>query len=62
MVGALNVTWPLHGILDRAAEDFAVGNVAVAAADDRADALDAEAQVGARAFDLHAVGFVHERS
>ena len=51
----------LHGILHRAAENFAVGNVAIAAANHRADALDAEAQIGAGPFDFHAIGFVHER-
>src|ERR1041384_59764 len=43
----------LDGILYRTTKDFAVRNVAVAAADYGADALDAEAQFGARSPDLH---------
>jgi hypothetical protein len=50
----------LNRILDRTTEHFAVRNIAITAADHRADALDAEAQIGAGAFDLNAIRFVHE--
>ena len=61
MVGALKVTWPCTESLHRTTEDFAIGNVAVAAANDSGDSLDAEAQVRSRPFDFHAIGFFHQR-
>ena len=51
----------LHRILHWAAENFAIGNVPIAAANDRGDSLDAEAQVRSRSFDFHPIGFLHQR-
>src|SRR6266404_3080077 len=48
------------GIFDRTAENFAIGNVAVAAADNGWNSLDTETQIGARAFDVNAVRLFHE--
>ena len=55
----LNGDVALHGVLHGAGEDFAVGNVADAFALHRADALDAEAQIGAGRSDVDGVGFLH---
>ena len=51
----------LHGIFHRTTEDLAIGNVAVAAANDGGDSLDAETQIRSRPFDLHPIGFFHQR-
>src|ERR1043165_5191310 len=45
----------LNRIPDRTTENFPVRNVAIAATDNGADILDAEAQVRARPFDFHPV-------
>jgi hypothetical protein len=47
----------VHGIFHRAGKHFAVGNVAVALAHLRADALDAEVKVRAGRFEMDAVRF-----
>src|ERR1044071_965325 len=47
----------VHGIFHGRGEDFAVGNVQFAFAGLRADALDAEGQVGAGALEVDAIGF-----
>src|SRR6266404_2695537 len=49
-----------HGIFHRAAENFTVGNVAVATADDGWNSLDTETQIGAGTSDVNAVRLFHE--
>ena len=51
---------PLDGILHRAGEDLAVGDVVFAATDDRTDALDAEAQVGTGSLEMDFVSAIHQ--
>src|SRR5205807_8452378 len=64
---ALINTWRIESdlafdrIFYRTGEDFAVGNIAIASADDRRNPFDAESEIGSRAFDLHAIGFFHQR-
>jgi hypothetical protein len=47
-------------VFDGGAEDFAVGDVVIAAAGDGFEAFEAEAQIGAGAGDVDVLGFVHE--
>ncbi|MFM2309380.1 MAG: hypothetical protein RLY87_1501, partial [Chloroflexota bacterium] len=49
-----------NGCFDGAGVDFAVGDVAFAEARHHADTFDAEAQIGARPFDVDLIGAAHQ--
>ena len=49
-----------HGIFHRAAENFAIGNIAIATADHSWNSLDTEMQISAGTFDFDMVGFSHQ--
>src|SRR5439155_24227607 len=50
----------LNGVFHRATENFAIGNIAIAAADHRWNSLDTETQIGAGTFDLDTVCLLHQ--
>ena len=49
-----------HGMFHRRSENFAIGNVAVAAANHCGNSLDAEAKIRLGSFDFDAICFFHQ--
>src|ERR1700716_3431235 len=59
--GGVETDMSLHRVSHRTSENLAIGNIAVAAANNRGNSLDAKAQVGFGSFDLHAIGSFEQR-